>query len=227
MDRLDVRLHRKINSILDKHLIFVRQARVSNKDFSIICNNCWGGYVYRRYGLPYLSPTIGLYLFADDYVKFCHNLKVYLAKELAFISYTESRHREVLEMKKQTEVPIARLGDIEIIFLHYATPEEAAEKWKRRTARINYSNLIFKFSQMNECSEEHLMAFDQLDVAKKFCFVPAKSASMINCGIRFKSADGNEIRDDTSEYSRYINLTKMINAKSVCGKRMEGQWEKR
>ena len=36
----------------------------------------------------------------------------------------------------------------------------------------------------------------------------------------FKSEKGLDIIDDTSEYSRYINLTKMINAKYVNGRNM-------
>ena len=38
-----------------------RRSKLNNTDFSIISNNCWGGSVYRHYGIPYLSPTVGLY----------------------------------------------------------------------------------------------------------------------------------------------------------------------
>lgn len=221
-----VRLYRKINKTLDRHLTSIRKKRIYNMDFTIISNNCWAGAVYRRYGLPYKTPTVGLYFFADDYIRFCSDLKAYLEKDLVFIQYTDSKYKRILERRKHTNIPIARLGDIEVFFLHYATIEEAEEKWKRRASRVNYDNLIYKFSAMNECAEEHLIAFDQLDVHKKICFIPARSASRIRCGICYKNAEGNEVIDDTSEYSRYINLTKMINAKEVCGTHMEGQWNK-
>lgn len=221
-------IYRKVNAILDKLLVNFRKKRINNTDFSIICNNCWGGYVYRRYGLPYLSPTVGLYLFSDDFLKLCTDLKSYMDKELEFIPYTESKYREILEEKKQTAVPIARLGDIEIVFLHYKTQKDAEEKWNRRAARINYDNLIFKFSKMNLCTDEHLLEFDQLSCSKKICFVPSRYDAGIKCGVPFKSACGSEITDDTSEYSRYINLTRMINAQKVCGNRqMEGIWQEK
>ena len=214
----------KISSVLDKCLLPIRKKQISNTDFSIICNNCWGGYVYRRYGLPYCTPTVGLYFFADDFVKLCSDVKGYMNEPLEFISYTESKHRQKLEEKKQTNIPIARLGDIEAVFLHYATQQEAEEKWKRRVERINYDNLIFKFSKMEGATNELLKRFDQFDFAKKICFVPSGDDSNIQCGVPFESVCGNgEIKNDTGEYARYINITKMINAETVCGKYMNGK----
>lgn len=218
----------RIVSFLDKHLTKIRRHAINNSDFSIICNNCWAGYVYRRFGLPYLTPTVGLYLFSDDFLKLCSNVKEYMEKPLAFISYTESKYKEILEEKKQTQVPLGRLGDIEIVFLHYHTQEEAAEKWQRRVKRINYDNLIFKFSQMNLCSNDHLKQFDALDARKKICFVSSECQTRIQSGIRFKSASGSgNIINDTTEYARFINLRKMINSDRVCGNNMEGQWERK
>ncbi|MBQ7968410.1 MAG: DUF1919 domain-containing protein [Clostridia bacterium] len=222
------RIYCKINAILDKYLVGLRRRSISNTDFSIICNNCWAGYVYRRFGLSYLSPTVGLYFFPEDFLKLCSDVKGYMEKPLEFISYSESKYKEIIEQRKQTQVPIGRLGDIEIIFLHYPTREEAAEKWQRRANRINYDNLIFKFSKMNFCTDEHLKQFDELDVRKKICFVPYECKSGIKCGIRFKSSPGSEnIANDSIEYSRYVNLRKMINSDRVCGNQMEGTWDKK
>lgn len=44
---------------------------------------------------------------------------------------------------------IGKLDDIEVVFLHYKSEEEAYQKWNRRKKRINYNNLIFKFNDMN------------------------------------------------------------------------------
>lgn len=54
----------------NKILATSRRAKLTNTDFSIISNNCWGGHVYRRYGLPYTSPTVGMYFFSEDYINF-------------------------------------------------------------------------------------------------------------------------------------------------------------
>ena len=204
--------------ITDKLLINIRRRKINNNDFTIISNNCWAGYVYRRYGMSYLTPTVGLYFFADDYVKFCKDLKAYMQLPLEFISHTESKYSEIIKKRNQYNVPIARVGDVEIIFLHYKTEEEAREKWERRAKRINYDNLIFKFSMMNCCTDEHLMAFDALKCDKKICFVPPEYKDKIRCAVPFLSSKGDhEIKNDSAEYSRYINIEKLINSKYVNG----------
>ena len=48
--------------------------------------------------------------------------------------------------------------------------EEAEEKWRRRAARINWNNIIYKFSEMNGCTAADLKAFDALPAARKVVF---------------------------------------------------------
>ena len=212
------RILRKFSKYADKLLAKQRKQKLNNCDFSIICNNCWAGYVYRKFALPYLTPTVGLYFFADDYVKFCHNLRHYMEQPLEFITYDESRYKDIIVKRKHQNVPIGRIGDVEIVFLHYKTEEEAREKWERRAKRINYDNLIFKFSKMNYCTEEDLKRFDELRCDKKICFVPPKDKGIIKSAVVFKSAGNNDcIHNDTSEYDRYINLFKLINSGKVNG----------
>ena len=50
----------------------------------------------------------------------------------------------------------------------------------------------------------------------------AEECGVMECAVPFKSAAGKkEINNDTSEYARYLDLTKMINAKYVCGTKIE------
>lgn len=77
-----------------------------NKPFTIISNNCWGGIVYQHYNLPYDSPTVGLYFYADEYIKFVSNLHYYLSQEITFISYEQSKYKDDIVRKKQTSKPI-------------------------------------------------------------------------------------------------------------------------
>ena len=107
------------------HLTFFIRKK---KDFTIISNNCWAGKVYQYYKLPYFSPTVGLYFYADDYIRFIKNLKYYISLDLQFISVDESKYCKDLYGRKQNHVPLAKLDDIEIVFLHYKTNEEAEEK---------------------------------------------------------------------------------------------------
>lgn len=216
------RIKRKIDNFLEKKLRKYRANKLKNKDFTIISNNCWAGSVYRRFGMPYNTPTVGLYFFAEDYVKFCHNLKKYLSKPLTFIKVEDSKYKEIILERNQQNLPIGKLDDVEIVFMHYKSEQEAKEKWDRRVKRVNYDNLIFKFSKMNLCSIEDLINFDRLDVKKKFCFVPPQYASLINCSISCNSAKGQEeIKNDTDNYGKAINVKDLINAKRVCGKIFE------
>ncbi|MCA6056256.1 DUF1919 domain-containing protein, partial [Bacteroides thetaiotaomicron] len=70
-----------------------------------------------------------------------------------FITFKESRYRKILEQRggKNIICPIGVFDDIEVIFLHYKTSEEASEKWRRRKARIYWNNIFFKMSEQNEC----------------------------------------------------------------------------
>lgn len=145
-----------------------RQSDLKIKDFTLIANNCWGSFVYQKYGLPYTSPTIGLYILGDDFVKFCADWQGYLKKELEFIPWEASRYYP--ELAGQQPYPVAKLGDIEIYFMHYHTKEEAREKWDRRKARINPNCMVFKLSQRECCSREDVERFLALPLAHKVCF---------------------------------------------------------
>lgn len=90
---------------------------------------------------------------------------------LLTIEPQESIYFEVLKIKGQTNKPIGRIEDIEIIFLHYNSKEEAYEKWNKRIKRVNHSNLIVKFSEQNLCEYEDLVAFVNLPYKNKICFV--------------------------------------------------------
>lgn len=183
---------------------------LKNKSFSIISNNCWGGRVYQRYGLRYTSPTVGLFFFADEYIKFCSNLKYYLSLELTFIPKTESRYYEYYS-EKDKYYPIGVLDDIEIVFLHYKSEEEAQEKWNRRKARINWDNLIVKFNDQNGATEEHIRAFDKLPYKNKLCFV-AHPVEGTECTIQFTEFEQEAcVKNDITSYRRYLNIDKYLN----------------
>lgn len=113
------------------------------EDFTIISNNCWGGMTSEAYGLRKNSPTVGCYFYAEDYLKFIKRLDYYTSIELEFIDAKSSNHKEWIYEDGSENVPIGRLDDIEVVFLHYASKEEAKAKWERRCKRINWDNLIF------------------------------------------------------------------------------------
>jgi uncharacterized protein (DUF1919 family) len=179
----------------------------------IISNNCWAGYVYQRYNIQYKTPTIGLYFFAEDFIRFLKRLRYYLNLPIVFIPATESKYYDVLKRRNHINCPIGVLDDIEIIFLHYKSEEEAREKWTRRAERVNFDNLIIKFSEMNLCTEKELKEFDPLPYEKKFVFTHVKRAD-IKCSIYYKGYEkSNEVKNDTAHYCKSINLVSLINEK--------------
>lgn len=209
IDKLN-NLRIKTREYLNPYLGRYRRRKLVRTGFTIISNNCWGGHVYRYYNLPYDSPTVGLYIYTADYLKFVSNLEKYISTDLHFIDYTESKYEDDIVRNNQQNVPIGRLDDVEIMFLHYKTREEAAEKWNRRKQRIHRDNLYFKMSEQNLCSEEYLKKFDALPTDKKFVFVTKDYG--LKSQIIFKDFEGQEyIPNDTTEFRKFINITKWLN----------------
>lgn len=156
----------------DNHFIqpifsFFWRLRNKNKDFSIISNNCWGGGIYQELKLPYLTPTIGLYFYPEDYILFLQDLKYYATE--AKLTFTDlSKYKD---NTKKHPYPIGLLdGKIEIHFLHYKSTEEAMQKWERRKKKINWDNLFIKMDDRDGCSIEHIQKFDNLTYNKKILF---------------------------------------------------------
>jgi len=84
-------------------------------------------------GLPYNSPTVGLYFDNDGFIEFAENLKYYLKCE----------PEEIYEDQMDFPVGILRRGDkqIKLYFMHYDSFETAKEKWMRRASRVNFDDL--------------------------------------------------------------------------------------
>ena len=189
----------------------IRYCALKNRDFTIISNNCWGGHIYRYFGMKYLSPTIGLYFFADDYIKFVTNFEHYINCELTFIPRSKSKYYYNYK-DKDKYYPIGKLDDIEIVFLHYKSEEDAYQKWNRRKNRINYNNLIFKFNDMNLAKKEDILKFDALPYKNKICFVANDVPGTKNTLV-FKMYNGFKcIEDDVRMYRKYLSPIKWLNS---------------
>lgn len=142
---------------------------IRNENFTIISSNCWGGSIYQVLEREYLTPTIGLFLYAPCFVKFAAQLKHYIELPLTFLE--TSKYDEANTVRKEKSwYPIAVIDDIEIHFLHYKSEHEAEIKWNRRKERINYNNLFFSMTDRDACSMEHIRLFNNLPYENKVCF---------------------------------------------------------
>ena len=209
LTKLNIQLRERLNPLFAP----IRRSMIKNPEsLTILSNNCWGGHVYRYFGIPYNSPTVGMYFYAEDYIKFLSNLKYYLGVDMKIISPTESVHYEDLKKnhKDSLNKPIGRIDDVEIVFLHCHSDEEALTKWNRRKARMNLNNLVVKMSEMNQCSEELVRKFDALPYERKFIFTTKDYG--LKSQVIFKEWIGKgEIKNDTSKFRKYVNLENWIN----------------
>ena len=154
--RIKAHLEKKQNKIDS-----LNRVRLKNKDVTLICSNCGGGFLYHWLGLKFNSPFINLYLTNEDYIKALEDRENFLDAEIV----------EDTSGDETYPVGIGYLG-IKIHFMHYATFEEAIEKWNRRKARINPDNIAFMFT--NYGGYTLLEQFDKLPFKHKVAFTDEK-----------------------------------------------------
>ena len=133
----------------------------------------------------------------------------YLSQDLHFITHEQSKYSEILKERKTPPCPIAQLDDIEIVFLHYHSEEEAKTKWNRRKGMMDKSHIIVKMIEQNYCTLEQLMTFDNLHFKNKIVFVHKDYglASQIICK---EFAKQGEVTNDTDQFRRHVNLIKLV-----------------
>lgn len=210
-NKINYRLREKVNLVMGP--LRLRLLDKDKRDFTLISNNCWGGHFYRYFKLPYNSPTIGMYFFAEDYIRFVSSLEKYLSMDIEMIKAEDSIHYKELKRDHPGSLnkPIGRInGNVEIVFLHYKTDEEAKTKWERRASRVNLKNVIVKMSEMNGCTKEHLLAFDALPYERKFIFT-TKDYGLSSQVIFKEWMDKPEIENDTTLFRKYIIPENLIN----------------
>jgi uncharacterized protein (DUF1919 family) len=142
----------------------VVKSRLQDKQFTVFSNDCWGAEIYRNLRLPYQTPFVGLFMLAPCYIGFLKRPKHYLAQEFVFVD--ESKYSKINEKRaaKGENYPIGVLDGVEVHFLHYDTPKQAAETWERRAARIRWDRLLVKFdSGKDMATPAHLAEFNTLD----------------------------------------------------------------
>lgn len=186
---------------------------LKNKSFTIISNNCWGGFIYQRFGLKYNTPFIGLYMFAPDYIKMLEDFEKIINNPLIFIEHKDSRYKTQLKEKNLFDTyPIGILGEnIEIHFLHYSSKTEALEKWNKRVKRINFENMLIKFSDRDLCTEELIQRFDKLNFSNKICFCSREYKDLPSVVYIKEFKDKIEVEEEWRFDKRYIDIKHKIN----------------
>lgn len=193
-----------------------RRKKIKSDDFTIISNNCWGGIVYESYGIKKMSPTVGCFFLAEEYLKFVSNFEYYVKEcSIEFVSPNEARHKSFYESNKNFgEFPIARIGDVEIAMLHYKSEEEAREKWNRRCKRINFEKLIFKLNDQNLCDAFIIDSFLNLPHKHKLFFTVDEALRGKNDVFvlpKFRGQKTVNIINEPIGSSKICDINKLIN----------------
>lgn len=152
--------------------------RVKTRRFSLISNNCWGAAAYPTCKIAFQSPFVGLFLVTECYFRLLIDFHRVMETPLRFAN--TSRYDFLNERREEgalrADYPIGLLADdIELHFLHYATPEIANAKWVRRVARMKENTqerLFVRYGSSDEVlTAEQLSLFDALEFAHKVIFV--------------------------------------------------------
>lgn len=203
---------KRLKDIYYKYTGIFKQKKLKNKNFSIISNNCFGGIIYRNNHLLYNSPTCGLFFMAPEYIKFIYNIRKYINDvEIEEVKIENSKYFQYLKEKNYTGI-IGKIDDIEICFLHYTDIKEVNEKWNRRSKRINWNNIIYKFNDQNLCTYKELKEFDDFKAKNKICFT-AKKYKDLNT-IQLKKYEKYEyVLSDTrpKDYKEELDIYDYIN----------------
>ena len=141
---------------------FEKYKKLRNSKLSILSMNCWGGIVYHRFGLQFLSPTINMFTTDEYFLKFLQNPIENASGDFNLVK-TE------FETNLKIDYPVFKIGECEWHMNHYSDFEFAKQKWRERTQKINWFNTLVTMYTENP---EILAEFDKLPFAKKICFVP-------------------------------------------------------
>lgn len=154
----------------------IDRARLHERAFTIVSDDCWGGAVYQRLGLPYRTPFVGLSLAAPDFLTLLGDLRTNIEGSLAFQETSRWEHmaRERAESSRPSyPIGVTEQG-VELHFIHFDSPHEAEEKWRRRAERIAWDRLFVKFDAGKPLAgERERAAFAALPYERKLMLTPS------------------------------------------------------
>ena len=180
---------------------------LKNTTASFLCPNCIGGILFHDLGLQFRSPTVNTMMTQRDFVKFVGNLNYYLAQELAFFDHPEH------------QFPCAKLDDVTVHFTHYHTREEAEEKWKSRSARLDRENLFVFATERDGLTEDEIRSLANLK-ARGLVVFTARAYPDIPYALQIPKYEsdgevGNILTkswlNGSREYEAYIDFVKWFN----------------
>ena len=194
--KIDRRITKRIKRVLNKSYEKRVRKKLINDNFSIISSTCVGGIIYNRLGKQFLSPTVNLWFYQDEFIKFISDLKTYLSYDLRFVEGIRP-------------YPVAYLNDIRLFFMHYDSEAEARDAWERRKARINYDNLYIILQDTDGITDEDI-----------------KELKNVHCRNIVVLSNKQREKGETPDYIKTIKTDKKFTDKDKYGMRVfEKKWD--
>lgn len=205
MNLYNGKITRRINKwIRTKYVLPAKRQKLQNKEISILCNNCTGGFIYHDLGLRFDSPTINLFFHELDFFEFIEHFDYYVDQQLIQIlnpKYDKDAPDYPVAVLKGGE----KFKDIELHFLHYKSFDEANSKWEKRKKRLHLDRLyvIWTFMGMEQDDIIYKRA-QSLPVENKVIFVnhPVDKEKYPD----FYYIKGFEHQIGTGQLGEYMNL---------------------
>lgn len=188
------------------------QSRLKNREFSFLVPNCLGGILLHDLGLRFLSPTVNLMMNQKDFLSFVLHLDDYLSEELCFLPRPDGDcPRAILSPDQQSSITI--------YFTHYATEDEAKQKWYERSLRINRENLFVLLEERDGIGRADLEKLSELHARGVMAFTCNEYPDLPYCvyleKYHWDGEVGNILKkcylDDSREYERYFDFVKWFN----------------
>ena len=188
------------------------RSKLKNNTPTFLCPNCIGGHLFHDLGIQFRSPTVNLMMLQTDFLQFVLHLDAYLDGEFEFFEHPEYQcpcaylHAEGIQ-------------DIVIHFSHYASKEDALEKWYERCKRIDRDNLFVFIEERDGITKEQLLelknvkargilaytAFDYPDIPYalqlKHCEKYGKVVNVLD----------EYLLDGSWDYEKYFDFVKWFN----------------
>ncbi len=144
--------------------------RLRRSNLTILSQNCWGGFVYHLFGLPFLSPIVNMFMSEFDFLKFLRDPRHYISQKLRLV-------RTQFNPELKINYPIFAADDITLNMNHYADFDVARAKWRERCRRINWDNIL---AVMYTDAPKVLDEFNKTTTYRKVCFTNFQTD--LDCG---------------------------------------------
>lgn len=135
--------------------ISLKESRIS-----IISDYCYGGFLYHRFGLEFLTPTINMFSDNENYYRFISDLDRNMKLKMSEVPINDEKLGGV-------SCPRGKIGNTIWNFNHDVSFSDGVEKWERRVNRINWNNYLVC---MLIRSDEMAYKFNELPIKNKLGF---------------------------------------------------------